>query len=152
MSLPPDFRNIERDTRENADYRRVVYTCPGKMQLVLMSLRTGENIPRETHADVAQFVRVESGRGKAVVGRKTFQLSDGSSLIVPPGTPHYLENTAKDGRPLRLYTIYTPEEHADGHIDRRQPKPRNCGGKRKAQAVTRVARTVGTRKSARLAK
>ena len=42
--------NIERDTLENDDYRRVLFT--GKnTQLVLMTLRPGEEIGLETHED-----------------------------------------------------------------------------------------------------
>ena len=57
---------IERDTRKNADFRRVLYT--GKhSQLVLMSLEPGEEIGEETHKDVDQFFRFEGGEGKVFI-------------------------------------------------------------------------------------
>ena len=40
--------NIERDTLENEDYRRVLFTGRNT-QLVLITLRPGEEIGREVH-------------------------------------------------------------------------------------------------------
>ncbi|NYT08079.1 MAG: cupin domain-containing protein, partial [Methanomicrobiales archaeon] len=45
--------NLETETVKNTDFRRVLYT--GKFsQLVLMSLKPGEEIGEETHDDVDQ--------------------------------------------------------------------------------------------------
>ena len=53
--------DIEKLTEENTDFRRVLYT--GKnMQLVLMSLKPGEEIGAEVHDDRDQFFRVEHRR------------------------------------------------------------------------------------------
>jgi len=54
--------DIEASTIENYNYRQVIYT--GKFQLVLMSLKPGEDIPRERHDESDQFIRVESGLGQ----------------------------------------------------------------------------------------
>ena len=54
--------NIEQDTLENKDYRRVLYTGRN-MQLVLMTLQPGEEIGLETHDEHDQFIRVEAGTG-----------------------------------------------------------------------------------------
>ena len=49
--------DIEKLTEENDDFRRVLYT--GKhLQLVLMTLRPGEEIGEEVHEDRDQFFRV----------------------------------------------------------------------------------------------
>ncbi|HVF62823.1 MAG TPA: cupin domain-containing protein, partial [Casimicrobiaceae bacterium] len=54
--------DIEALTVENSDFRRVLYT--GKhLQLVLMTLKPGEEIGAEVHEDRDQFFRVESGTG-----------------------------------------------------------------------------------------
>jgi len=58
--------NLEQETEKNADFRRVLYT--GKhSQLVLMSLKPREEIGEETHEDVDQFFRFESGEGKVII-------------------------------------------------------------------------------------
>lgn len=53
--------NIEQLTLENGDFRKVLYTLQG-MQLVLMSLKPGEEIGAEVHPENDQFFRFESGK------------------------------------------------------------------------------------------
>lgn len=106
--------DIERTTRENDNFRKVLFTGP-KSQLVVMSLRPGEDIGLETHPDIDQFLRVEAGTGKAILDDVEHDLGDGSAVVVPAGTKHNVVNTSKT-EPLKLYTIYTPPEHPDGTV------------------------------------
>jgi mannose-6-phosphate isomerase-like protein (cupin superfamily) len=108
--------NIEQDTLENNDYRRVLFT--GKnTQLVLMMLRPGEEIGREIHAEHDQFIRVEAGTGVVRLNREEHSLSDGTAVVIPAGVEHNVVNTSSD-EPMRLYTLYSPPEHADGTVHR----------------------------------
>ncbi|MGA2460641.1 MAG: cupin domain-containing protein [Candidatus Bathyarchaeia archaeon] len=105
---------IEKETRKNADFRRVLYT--GKhSQLVLMSLKPLEEIGAETHEDVDQFFRFERGEGKVVIDGVEHLVKDGNGIIVPAGARHNVINTSKRAT-LRLYTIYSPPEHKDGVV------------------------------------
>lgn len=106
--------NIERDTQSNEDFRRVLFTGRNT-QLVLMTLKPGEDIGRETHEEHDQFIRVEAGRGVAMLGGKEHALSDGVAVVIPAGVEHNIVNTSADS-PLRLYTLYSPPEHPDGTI------------------------------------
>ena len=106
--------DIERRTLENESFREVLFTAP-HMQLVVMVLAPGEDIGMETHTDVDQFIRVEAGKGKALLNGKEHELGDGSAVVIPAGTEHNIVNTSHQG-PLKLYTIYTPPEHPDGTI------------------------------------
>jgi mannose-6-phosphate isomerase-like protein (cupin superfamily) len=108
--------NIEKKTLSNAYFREVLFTAP-HMQLVLMALRPGEEIGLETHGDVDQFIRVEAGRGTAILDGKEHALEDGSSVVIPAGTKHNVINTSQTDA-LKLYTIYSPPEHPDGTIHR----------------------------------
>lgn len=108
--------NIERDTLENTDYRRVLFTGRN-MQLVLMTLQPGEEIGRETHDEHDQFIRVESGSGKVMLGREEHRLEDGVAVVIPAGVEHNVVNTSAN-EPLRLYTLYGPPEHPDGTVHR----------------------------------
>lgn len=111
--MKPYHANIENDTLENNNFRKVVWT--GKfLQVVLMTLNPGEDIGVETHENVDQFFRIESGEGKAYINGEDFDLEDGVSVVVPAGTEHNLINTGSE--PMRLYTIYTPPNHIDGRI------------------------------------
>jgi len=121
-----DYRNIERETLRNTDYRRVLHTVKGEMQLVIMCLNPGEDIPCERHAEGVQFIRVERGAGECIVGRASYALTDGMSIIIPPRKLHYVRNISET-EPLKLYTIYTPPEHATNKKQRRQ-KRRGGGG------------------------
>ncbi|MEK7515137.1 MAG: cupin domain-containing protein [Patescibacteria group bacterium] len=105
--------NIEKDTLENENYRKVIYTAQ-HMQVVLMTLRAGEEIGMETHAEHDQFIRVENGEGKAYLNDSVYDLADGSAVVIPAGTQHNIVNTGSG--PMRLYTIYTPPEHPDGTL------------------------------------
>jgi mannose-6-phosphate isomerase-like protein (cupin superfamily) len=40
---------------------------------------------------------------------------DGDAVVVPAGTYHNVINTSST-QPLKLYTIYTPPQHADGTV------------------------------------
>ena len=105
--------NIEDRTEENRDYRRVLYTGP-HMQLVLMALRPGEEIGEEIHGDRDQFFRVEHGEGEVSIdGTKTKIRSD-MAIVVPAGARHNIRNSGE--KPLQLYTLYAPPQHADGTI------------------------------------
>jgi mannose-6-phosphate isomerase-like protein (cupin superfamily) len=105
---------VEKETRKNADFRRVLYT--GKhSQLVLMSLKPLEEIGAETHEDRDQFFRFERGEGKVVIDGVEHRVRDGSGIIVPAGARHNVINTSKRAT-LRLYTIYSPPEHKDGVV------------------------------------
>lgn len=102
--------DLARDTNANAAYRRVVYTSPLFMQLVLMSIPPGGSIPLERHPGTDQFIRVEQGSGEAVVDGERLVLSDDAALIIPAGAEHVIRNTSAT-KELKLYTIYSPAEH-----------------------------------------
>lgn len=104
--------NIEKATKENDNFRKVLYTAKYS-QLVLMSLRAGEDIGEEVHT-LDQFIRAEQGRGRAVLDGIEHEIEDGSAIVIPAGTKHNIINSP-DGE-MRLYTIYSPPEHKDGVI------------------------------------
>jgi mannose-6-phosphate isomerase-like protein (cupin superfamily) len=108
--------NIEDKTLENENFREVLYTAP-QSQLVVMTLKPGEEIGLETHDDRDQFIRVEEGEGVAILDGEKHALEDGTAVVIPAGTEHNVINTSKDEK-LRLYTVYSPAEHPDGTIHR----------------------------------
>jgi mannose-6-phosphate isomerase-like protein (cupin superfamily) len=109
--------NIENDTIENNNFRKVIFTAKN-MQLVLMSVE--DDIGVEVHKDTDQFFRIERGTGKAIIGNRTFSIKDGSSFIVPMGNKHNVVNTGDE--PIKLYAIYSPPHHPDGKIDKTKPE------------------------------
>ncbi|MBP6976595.1 cupin domain-containing protein [Candidatus Dojkabacteria bacterium] len=106
--------NIEDRTLENSNFRKVLFT--GKyMQLVVMSLKPGEDIGEEVHDTVDQFFRIEEGEAKVVMNGEETILTDDMVAIVPAGTLHNVINTS-DTNDLKLYTIYAPANHPEGTI------------------------------------
>lgn len=105
--------NIEEDTLNNTDFRHVIFTAPHS-QLVLMALQPGEDIGAETHDNVDQFFRIESGSGKVVIAGEKHEISDGFAVVVPAGSEHNVINTGSE--PMKLYTIYSPANHPDGKV------------------------------------
>lgn len=115
----PNAFDIEAETRTNENYRTVAWT--GKyLQVTLMSIPVGESIGLEAHPETDQFLRIDAGRGRVMMGPAEHNLdyqkdvSDGWSIQVPAGSWHDVVNTGDE--PLRLYTIYAPVHHAAGIV------------------------------------
>ena len=106
--------NIEKETIENTDYRRVLYTGEFS-QLVVMNLQSGEEIGAEVHNGIDQFIRVEQGSAKVVLnGNQEHDLPAEHSVIIPAGVEHNVINVGVEE--LKLYSIYSPAEHKDGTV------------------------------------
>lgn len=108
----PYINNLEKDTVENDNFRKVLNTTE-KSQLVVMSLLPSEDIGEEIH-NVDQFIRLEEGKGKAVLDGVEYDVEDDWAIVVPAGSKHNIINTGNTK--MKLYTVYTPPEHKDGTI------------------------------------
>ena len=104
--------NIEKETKDNADYRRVLYTTK-QSQLVVMSIAPGEEIGEETH-DLDQFIRFEDGKGEVVIDGVAHAVEDDWAVVIPAGACHNVINTGSEH--LKLYSVYAPPEHKHGVI------------------------------------
>lgn len=106
--------NIEKDTLENTNFRKVLYTGKNS-QLVLMSLKPKEEIGMEVHEENDQFFRFEKGEGKCIIDENEYDLKDGVAIVVPAGAQHNIINTSETEE-LKMYTIYSPAHHKDGIV------------------------------------
>jgi len=120
--------NIEKLTKENENFRKVLYTARYS-QLVLMALKPGEEIGEEVHG-LDQFLRIEEGIGKVVLDGVEHPIEDGSAIVVPAGTQHNIINTSAD-RKMKLYTVYSPPNHKDGtvHVTKKDTDEEHFDGK-----------------------
>ena len=108
------YVDIENRTQENDYFREVLFT--GHLsQLIVMSLLPDEEIGLETHPEADQFVRVEEGKGKAILDGQVYALKDGSAIIIPAGTEHNIINASSKWA-LKLYSLYTLPEYPRGTI------------------------------------
>lgn len=104
--------NLETESKKNGNFRCVLYTAK-RSQLVLMSLKPGEEIGEEVH-HLDQFIRVEAGEGRAIIDGKETAIGDGFGVVIPAGARHNIVNSTKGE--MKLYTIYSPPEHIDGRV------------------------------------
>jgi len=104
--------NIEKETLENINFRKVLYTAKNS-QLVLMSLAPGEEIGEEIH-QLDQFIRIDGGSGKTILNGEEYPISNGWAVVVPQGTRHNVINTGTE--PMKIYTVYSPPNHKDGTV------------------------------------
>ena len=113
--------NIEKETLKNKNYRKVLSTTPN-MQLVVMSIKPQTEIGLEKHSKIDQFIRIEKGKGKAIITNnkkeiiQTTRLKDGSVIIIPKNTWHNIINTGDEN--LQLYSIYSPPNHPPNTLQR----------------------------------
>ena len=104
--------NIERAANQNATFRTVLYTAKN-CQLVVMSLKPGEDIGAEVH-QLDQLLRVEEGEGRAVLDGVEHRIKPGFAILVPAGARHNIINGPSG--PMKLYTLYAPPNHRDGVV------------------------------------
>ena len=108
------YVDIEKKTKDNKHFREVLFTSQ-LIQLVVMSLKPGEEIGLESYLDTDQFICVEEGTGKANLDGLGYELEPGSAIVIPAGTEYNIINTSAT-EALKLYTVYIPPDYAGGTI------------------------------------
>ena len=113
--------NIEKITKENKNYRKVLETNKNS-QLVVMSLKPQEEIGFETHSHTSQYIKIEKGHVIVIMGKNNkhlyaYDLTDGYSIMIPPGFLHNVIAVIES----KLYTIYSPPEHPQNLIQKFKP-------------------------------
>lgn len=116
----PYVDDIEKATLDNDYFREALFTGE-QLQLTVMSIPVGGEVGLEMHEGLDQFLRVEQGKARVVMGPEKDQLDtvdreigDDWVIIVPGGTWHNIINTGDE--PLKLYSLYAPPEHPAGTI------------------------------------
>lgn len=104
--------NIKKETLENENYRKVLYTAKNS-QLVLMSIQPKDEIGMEVH-HLDQFIRIEQGKAMVVLDDVEHQIEDDWAVVIPAGTEHNVINVGD--MPVKLYSIYSPPEHKEGTV------------------------------------
>ena len=120
----PYVTDLEDMTKVNENFREVVFTS-AHSQLVVMSIGPRDDIGMETHADVDQMLYVVRGMGIAVLAGRHYEFHKGSVICVPAGTAHNIVNS--DDEPLKLFTVYSPAEHAPGTVQKSKPAEHRAG-------------------------
>ena len=101
--------------RHNDYFRRVVETGDHE-QVVVMTLKVGEDIGKEVHPTTDQVFLFIEGTGEAVLDDISRSFDGGDLVFVRAGTWHNIIN--RGAVPLRLITIYAPPAHKPGTVHR----------------------------------
>ena len=111
--------DVERATLDNDTFRTVLFIGE-HTQLTVMRLGPGEDIGREAHPHLDQFLRIEQGSARVELGHseaeidETHEVEDDWAIIVPAGVWHNVVNTGSGD--VKLYSLYSPPEHPDGTV------------------------------------
>ena len=115
----PTVLNIESHTLANENFRTALWTG-SNLQVTLMAIPAGGDVGLEQHHDIDQFLRVEEGTARVMMGDSEDNLdfvrevSDDYAILVPAGKWHNIVNTGD--KPLKIYSIYAPAEHPHGTV------------------------------------
>ncbi|MBP9812976.1 cupin domain-containing protein [Candidatus Saccharibacteria bacterium] len=115
----PYVVDIEDLTVSNTDFRVAKWTGTN-LQMTVMSIKPGGEVGLEVHNDIDQFLRVEDGEAKVLMGDTEDNLdfeatvADDFAIFVPAGKWHNIINTGDDD--LKIYSIYAPGEHPKGTV------------------------------------
>lgn len=115
----PHVVDIEELTKANENFRTAQWTGTF-LQMTTMSIEVGGEVGLEVHDDTDQFLRIEAGKAKVVMGpaednlTKEWEAEDDFAIFVPSGTWHNIINVGDE--PLKLYSIYAPPHHEHGTI------------------------------------
>jgi len=105
--------NIKKMAKENKAFRHVIDT--GKYgQMVLISLRKGEDLGDEIHPTVDELYYVIEGQGEIKIDGKPYPLTEHSAMLVPAGMRHDVFNTGKDD--LKLFAMFTSPLYTQNEV------------------------------------
>lgn len=89
---------------------KIIFNDPSShIQIGLMSVLPGKNVPKEKHSQLTQIIEIVQGSGLAIVGDKQEKLKENMLLIIPENTYHEIINTGKE--PLKFYTFYAKDKN-----------------------------------------
>lgn len=115
----PFVVDIEEITKANENFRTAIWT--GKdLQMTLMSIKEGGDIGLEIHNENDQFLRVEQGVAKVLMGASKDNLDFSAvaesdfGIFIPAGVWHNVVNIGEGE--LKLYSLYGPAHHAVGTV------------------------------------
>lgn len=119
----PFVTNIEKATLDNTHYRTALWTGE-LLQVTLMSIPVNGDIGAEIHDENDQFLRIEQGRGRVIMGESADKLTLDQEvgpedvILIPKGAYHNVINIGQED--LKIYSIYGPAHHAHGTVHETQ--------------------------------
>jgi len=113
----PWVTDIEELTLGNPNFRAAQWTGT-YLQLTVMTIKPGGQIGLEQHNTTDQFLRVEQGKARVLMGKTKDNLDwvkevgDDFAIFIPAGWWHNIINIGDND--LKMYSIYGPPAHPKG--------------------------------------
>lgn len=107
------LKNINQQAIDNTYFRQVLATS-NHAQVVIMSIKPGEDIGLETHHENDQVLYLVSGNGQAILDGTQYEFETNDMVFVPAGVEHNFINTSDI--PMKIITSYSPPHHAEGTV------------------------------------
>lgn len=106
------LRPIHRIVKFAKGFRVVLGNPRAEVAEMMMSPGDGEGDAKNRHRGADQWLYVVSGRGRARVGERRFNLQAGSLLLIEHGQTHEIRNTGRTL--LRTLNFYAPPAYDAG--------------------------------------
>lgn len=104
------YSDIENEAEKNTNYRKVLFNG-NHSQVVIMSLKPGEEIGEEVHEN-DQIFFVVKGKAEIIVETESKTITEDQLVLVPSGKRHNVKNAGSEE--LKLFTVYAPAHHPAG--------------------------------------
>lgn len=105
-------------TRDGSEIRELLHPDRGEssnQSLAEAVVLPGAVTLLHLHRASEEIYHVTRGEGKMTLGNEIFTLAVGDSILIPPGTPHRVENTGR--APLHILCCCAPAyAHADTEL------------------------------------
>ena len=117
MGKKPYVVNIKKLAKCNDAFRVALWTGE-HLQTTLMSINVGDDIGKEMHSDVDQYIMIADGCAKVYFGTSRAGLKfykdvgPDDAIYVPAGTWHNVVNNGR--KPLKVISVYGPTNHPFG--------------------------------------
>ncbi len=83
-----------------------------------MSLKPGEEIGEEIHANGDQILWMVKGEGEMELAGEKHKFLEDDMILIPAGTKHNFVNESK--RAAKLVSFYSPPEHPAGTVQEKR--------------------------------
>lgn len=141
-------KDMVKLAKGNSFFQKEVY-LDKNIQIVLMSLKPGEDIGEETHRADQTTYFVE-GQGSAVIGGKSSRVAAGQMIVIPQGSKHNILN--KGTTDLKLFSVYAPPAEDPGVKHRTKAAAEAAEEGVVTKAAKKVKKALGVRAPAKSAR
>ncbi len=107
------LENLEQTAIDNNTFRTVLASSE-HTQVVVMSIKPGEDIGKEVHTKEDQVLYLVSGKGTVYLDGKESEFNPGDCVLVPAGIEHNF--TTVGDAPMKIITTYSPPHHPAGTV------------------------------------